>query len=164
MQKKCAVTLLMGCSSGLLKSSGDYDPTGNSINYILGLSPALTANLWDVTDRDIDRLTQGLLEEWGVLTSSSSSSASSSAVDDSHSSPYYKIDLLLSNSAGDNDGNLSLERKNGRKAQFVSKHTEFSLSLSQALVLARRRCKLKFLIGASTVIYGIPIYIFHQSN
>ncbi|OUM64160.1 hypothetical protein PIROE2DRAFT_42825, partial [Piromyces sp. E2] len=110
-EKKCAVTLLMGCSSGLLKSSGAYDPTGNSINYILGLSPALAANLWDVTDKDIDRLTQGLLEEWGVL------------------SP-------------------------------LSSHT--SSTTEDPLVLARRRCKLKFLIGASTVIYGIPIYNYNS--
>jgi len=147
----------MGCSSGLLKSSGAYDPTGNSINYILGLSPALAANLWDVTDRDIDRLTQGLLEEWGVLSPLSAST--SSTTDDRESSPYYKLDLLLTNSNNNGGGDNNIYPKKGRHdSKFVTKNTKLSLSLSQALVLARRRCKLKFLIGASTVIYGIPIY------
>jgi len=130
----------MGCSSGLLKSSGDYDPTGNSINYILGLCPALVANLWDVTDRDIDRLTQGLLEEWDIL--------SSTTIENNESSPYYKMNLLFNNN----------NQRQSRENKFETKNTELSLSLSQSLVLARRRCRLKFLIGAATVIYGIPVY------
>ncbi|KAI8890025.1 hypothetical protein K501DRAFT_169633 [Backusella circina FSU 941] len=32
----CAVSLLMGCSSGALKSNGDYDPHGYVLNYLLG--------------------------------------------------------------------------------------------------------------------------------
>jgi separase len=140
IKTKCAVTLLMGCSSGLLKSSGDYDPTGNSINYILGLCPALVANLWDVTDRDIDRLTQGLLEEWDIL--------SSTTIENNESSPYYKMNLLFNNN----------NQRQSRENKFETKNTELSLSLSQSLVLARRRCRLKFLIGAATVIYGIPVY------
>ncbi|RUS29007.1 peptidase family C50-domain-containing protein [Jimgerdemannia flammicorona] len=32
---RCAVTLLMGCSSGCLKPAGEFDPYGNALNYIM---------------------------------------------------------------------------------------------------------------------------------
>ncbi|KAL1916055.1 uncharacterized protein VTP21DRAFT_6059 [Calcarisporiella thermophila] len=64
--KKCAVALLIGCSSGRLKPAGDLDPWGNSMNYMLAGCPALVANLWDVTDRDIDRFSRKLLSAWGI--------------------------------------------------------------------------------------------------
>lgn len=32
-------------------------------------SPSFVANLWDVTDKDIDLFTMSLLESWGALTS-----------------------------------------------------------------------------------------------
>jgi len=56
--------LLMGCSSGMLVPQGRYDPTGVPLAYLLAGSPAVVANLWDVTDRDIDRFSRKLLEEW----------------------------------------------------------------------------------------------------
>eukprot|EP01080_Neovahlkampfia_damariscottae_P007482 gene7482-11806_t len=59
---KCAVTLLMGCSSGNLIENGEHEPTGTALNYILGNCPCLIANLWDVTDVDIDRFSLELLE------------------------------------------------------------------------------------------------------
>lgn len=31
------------------------------------LSPAVVANLWDVTDRSIDKLTKHMLYSWGML-------------------------------------------------------------------------------------------------
>ncbi|TIA90048.1 hypothetical protein E3P99_01777 [Wallemia hederae] len=49
---KCATTMLWGCSSGSLKSSGDFDSQGNPNNYLLAGCPCLVANLWDVTDRE----------------------------------------------------------------------------------------------------------------
>lgn len=60
--KECAVTLLMGCSSGVLYENGEYDPDGIVLNYILGKCPCVVANLWDVTDGDCDRFSMELLE------------------------------------------------------------------------------------------------------
>lgn len=51
-----AVSLLMGCSSGLLRPCGQFEPQGVVLQYLLGGCPGIIANLWDVTDRDIDRL------------------------------------------------------------------------------------------------------------
>ncbi|KAJ1976970.1 separin protein [Dimargaris verticillata] len=64
---RCAVSLLFGCSSGLLKSVGEFDPYGTSLNYLIAGSPAVVANLWDVTDKDIDRFSRGLMARWGLI-------------------------------------------------------------------------------------------------
>lgn len=96
-----AVTMLMGCSSGLLKQQGMFDPLGIAIQYMLGGCPALVANLWDVTDKDIDR---------------------------------FSIDMLK---------------------RFVDNGE----SLPNSLQNARKACKLKSLIGAAPVCYGVPVYV-----
>ncbi|KAI0700451.1 peptidase family C50-domain-containing protein [Cytidiella melzeri] len=60
---KCAATMLWGCSSGALKEMGDFDRTGTPYNYMLAGCPTLVANLWDVTDRDIDKFSQSVFDK-----------------------------------------------------------------------------------------------------
>ena len=75
--------MLWGCSSGALRDMGDFDRTGTPYNYMLAgwcvyfchpyglflmmpdlhFSPTLVANLWDVTDRDIDKFSQAVFDE-----------------------------------------------------------------------------------------------------
>lgn len=43
---------------------GDFEPYGTILAYILGGCPCVVGNLWDVTDRDIDRLTEEFLNSW----------------------------------------------------------------------------------------------------
>nr|XP_019013302.1 uncharacterized protein I206_01368 [Kwoniella pini CBS 10737]OCF52083.1 hypothetical protein I206_01368 [Kwoniella pini CBS 10737] len=59
---QCASTMLWGCSSGHLREQGDLDRTGTAWHYMVGGCPSLTANLWDVTDKDIDRLSSHVLK------------------------------------------------------------------------------------------------------
>lgn len=61
---RCATALLVGCSSGRLREQGDLEPSGPVLGYLLGGCPAAVANLWDVTDKDIDRFARSLLEFW----------------------------------------------------------------------------------------------------
>lgn len=68
--KKCAVTILMGCSSGALVEAGEFEPYGSAINYMHAECPALVATLWDVTDKDIDRFAKSAFEYWGLFESS----------------------------------------------------------------------------------------------
>ncbi|CAG8506100.1 10891_t:CDS:10 [Funneliformis mosseae] len=63
---RCAVTLLFGCSSGQLKLGGEFDPSGIILSYLLAGSPAIVANLWDVTDVDFDRFSKSLFRNWGL--------------------------------------------------------------------------------------------------
>lgn len=63
-----ATVVLMGCSSGKLQSVNapkenpdgcaypiHYEPEGIALTYLLCGAPCVVGNLWDVTDRDIDR-------------------------------------------------------------------------------------------------------------
>lgn len=60
----CASALLMGCSSGRLRGRRLYEPSGAVLAYLLAGCPAAVANLWDVTDKDIDRFSQAVLTRW----------------------------------------------------------------------------------------------------
>ena len=60
---RCAVSLLMGCSSGALTRHGGLAPSGIALSYLHARCPALIGNLWDVTDGEIDRLCDALLSE-----------------------------------------------------------------------------------------------------
>lgn len=64
--KQCAATFLLGCSSGLLHDSGEFEPWGTPLNYLIGGCPMLVANLWDVTDKDIDKFSDDMLQKWGL--------------------------------------------------------------------------------------------------
>ncbi|KAJ1869152.1 separin protein [Coemansia sp. RSA 990] len=66
MLDRCAVALLLGCSSGQLKFAGEYDALGTATDYMIGGCPALVGNLWDVGDKDIDRFAARLLQAWGL--------------------------------------------------------------------------------------------------
>jgi separase len=55
---------LMGCSSGRMRPHNWFDPTGTVAALLVAGAPAVVANLWDVTDRDIDRFTAEALERW----------------------------------------------------------------------------------------------------
>jgi separase len=63
----CAVSWLMGCSSGALTEAGEFEPYGPAMNYIQAGCPALVATLWDVTDKDIDRFAKSAFEHWGLF-------------------------------------------------------------------------------------------------
>jgi separase len=56
--RRAAVALLMGCSSGSREALGRFEPEGAVDGFLAAGAPLVVGNLWDVTDRDIDRLTQ----------------------------------------------------------------------------------------------------------
>ncbi|KAF8887051.1 peptidase family C50-domain-containing protein [Mucidula mucida] len=66
---KCAAVMLWGCSSGFLREMGDFDRIGSPYNYMVAGCPTLVANLWDVTDRDIDKFSQAVFDEMHLESS-----------------------------------------------------------------------------------------------
>lgn len=75
VSRQChASVVLMGCSSGRLSSvnslhgSSDthdrihYEPEGAALSYLCAGAPCVIGNLWDVTDRDIDRFFLNLID------------------------------------------------------------------------------------------------------
>ncbi|CUS09257.1 unnamed protein product [Tuber aestivum] len=65
---KCGIALLLGCSSGALKDTGEFEPYGMPVNYLLGGCPSMVATLWDVTDKDIDRFSKDVFSRWGLFS------------------------------------------------------------------------------------------------
>jgi separase len=71
-----APVVLMGCSSGKLQSVNTpksisssyytmhYEPEGIALSYLFAGAPCVVGNLWDVTDRDIDRYCLTLMEDF----------------------------------------------------------------------------------------------------
>ena len=76
--ESCASSLLMGCSSGRLKwnSDGLYEASGVILAYMIAGCPAVVGNLWDVTDKDIDRYCQEIVTK--CISSCSTTSISDS--------------------------------------------------------------------------------------
>lgn len=65
------IALLMGCSSARPENThvADCESNGPAIDYLIHGSPAVVGNLWDVSDKDIDRFTSSVLTLWlGVDT------------------------------------------------------------------------------------------------
>ncbi|XP_042615136.1 separin-like [Cyprinus carpio] len=67
-----AVALLFGCSSAALSVHGHQEGTGIILSYLTAGCPLVLGNLWDVTDRDLDRFTSALLQSWLSAGSGSS--------------------------------------------------------------------------------------------
>ncbi|KAM4047872.1 separin [Anomaloglossus baeobatrachus] len=59
-----AVVLLFGCSSAALAVRGDLEGAGIVLKYLMAGCPLVVGNLWDVTDREIDRYTVAFLQGW----------------------------------------------------------------------------------------------------
>ena len=58
-----SITFLMGCSSGLLKKKGNFQSNGITNYYMIASCPIIIANLWDVTDKDIDQFSCKILRK-----------------------------------------------------------------------------------------------------
>ncbi|XP_043098773.1 separin isoform X2 [Puntigrus tetrazona] len=67
-----AAALLFGCSSAALSVLGCQEGTGIILSYLTAGCPLVLGNLWDVTDRDLDRFTSALLQSWLSAGSGSS--------------------------------------------------------------------------------------------
>jgi len=134
---KCAVALLMGCSSAKLTEYGVYEPDGMPLSYLSGGSPAVVGNLWDVTDRDIDRFALELMEDWGLLDLTNSAGAQ-----------------LVKKAHKNQDGKAEDADRRARKGEKRE-----PVSLDQAVANARDACWLKYLNGAAPVMYGVPILL-----
>ena len=59
---QCSAVFLMGCSSARLTKNVMNQGRGFLLAYLLAGSPLAVGNLWDVTDKDIDRFARQVLE------------------------------------------------------------------------------------------------------
>ncbi|KAL8708208.1 MAG: hypothetical protein Q9220_006878 [cf. Caloplaca sp. 1 TL-2023] len=130
---KCAVALLMGCSSGKLTEAGEFESYGTPMDYMQAGCPAMVATLWDVTDKDIDRFSETMLQKWGLFPSQPPLEAS----------PVKKS-----------------ARQRGKSKIRQSPPPQIAkMSLDQAVAQGRGSCIFRYLNGAAPVVYGIPVFL-----
>ncbi|KAL1954495.1 hypothetical protein VTO42DRAFT_1106 [Malbranchea cinnamomea] len=129
---RCAVTFLMGCSSGLMTEAGEFESHGTPWNYMHAGCPALVATLWDVTDKDIDRFANSVFEQWGLWDTSPSN--------------------------GQSPVGGKTRRRGAERSGPLPAFTE-SACLDTAVAKSRGACILKYLNGAAPVVYGIPVFL-----
>ena len=134
---RCAVALLMGCSSGALTEAGEFEPYGTPMSYMHAGSPAILATLWDVTDKDIDRFSHTVLEKWGLFESQQPPVLGS---------PVKK-------------GVKQKGKGRAKKTEKVEEVESRPISLDQAVAQSRDSCILRYLNGAAPVVYGVPVYL-----
>ncbi|ETS60006.1 hypothetical protein PaG_05997 [Moesziomyces aphidis] len=128
--ERCAVAMLWGCSSAMLHDNGDFDRTGTPLNYMCGGAPAMVGNLWDMTDRELDSVCEGVFGRLGLMEAGERAPLKSTA-------RKLKVDA---------DGIL------------VASRAPTQMSLARAVAESRDDCRLPYLTGASTVVYGVPVY------
>ncbi|XP_050938056.1 separase isoform X2 [Cucumis melo] len=148
----CAASLLMGCSSGSLTLNGHYVPQGTPLSYLKAGSPVIVANLWEVTDKDIDRFGKAVLEAW--LRERSCALPSSAQ----HDIVTKELEAMKISSKCVKKKVTSLpaacESDSSSKGHSVHKRM-----IGSFLCEARDACTLRYLIGASPVCYGVPTSI-----
>lgn len=137
---QCAVTLLMGCSSGVMTEAGDFESYGTPLSYMHAGSPALLATLWDVTDKDIDRFSMTALQDWGLLRRGGEYSFQKAKI-----SPVKRA--------------RGKGKARADAAEIKADLPKNAVSLCQAVANARDSCILKYLNGAAPVVYGIPVFV-----
>lgn len=154
---RCAAALLMGCSSGRFSPRGDYEPVGVPLSYLMAGCPAAIANLWDVTDGDIDRFSRFLLHKWLGTP--------------------YDVDAVTLEQKVQNTTDTCIEgaghhdsKKKCGTVKCVTKLDKLSdptksidgemrSKMGSYIGEGRNLCKLPYLIGASPVYYGVPTSI-----
>lgn len=147
---KCAVALLMGCSSGAMTEAGEFQSYGTPINYMHAGCPAVLATLWDVTDKDIDRFSLAALGKWGLLEEEEPISTSSS-------SGACSASLVKKGAKSSSRGSKSKVRKEVQSS--VKKNEQRGRSLDRAVAESRDACIMRYLNGAAPVIYGVPVML-----
>lgn len=162
----CAAAVLMGCSSGRLSCRGDYEPVGVPLSYIIAGCPSIIANLWDVTDGDIDRFSRILLNGWLESVSSDCSELEMLEEFQNLTIAGHKgaKKVLKPTQKGKDDEvqSMQVERavsENVFDIAIKSKSTRGTVRTGSFIGEGRSTCRLPYLIGASPVCYGVPTTI-----
>ncbi|KAK4545425.1 hypothetical protein LTR36_002775 [Oleoguttula mirabilis] len=182
------VVWLMGCSSGAVTEYGELEPSAVPLAYLMagrkdrivtnqrvsddakianpldtdmsgnGTCMAVVATLWDVTDKDIDRFSLAVGEEWGLWPPSEASKLPAKS--------SKKRDQLVAPSTPPQVPKTPKARKTPAPAKTPARSRSRprqedarKKSLVEAVARSRDACYLRYLNGAAPVVYGVPVYL-----
>jgi len=196
--ERCSeVVWLMGCSSGAVTEHGELEPQAVPLAYLSAgdknkttslaaaehVSPetsrclAVVATLWDVTDKDIDRFSLTVGEEWGLWSSAPEPSGSNNNNNNNNNKLPSKTPKKRERLAvvapttpqkapktpktprvlkTPGPANKTPARSRSRSAVGDE---SVRLSLAGAVARSRDACYLRYLNGAAPVVYGVPVYL-----
>ena len=100
-------------------------------------SPSLVANLWDVTDKDIDKLSESVFQNLRL--------------DEQHVRNWEASSGVMPNARDTKTKKKGLDSNDGPAFEGIS--------IVAAVARSREACKLQYLTGAAPVVYGIPYYL-----
>lgn len=180
--EKCSeVVWLMGCSSGAVTEHGELEPQAVPLAYLnAGMKRsssslteqestesskclAIVATLWDVTDKDIDRFSLTIGEEWGLWSPPAEPAKAPSKTPKKRerlvapSTPQKapktpKTPKVVKTPAAAKTPARSRSRSTAGDRQGPT-------SLAGAVARSRDACYLRYLNGAAPVVYGVPVYL-----
>jgi separase len=141
----------MGCSSGTLQCKGSYAPRGAPLSYLSAGSPSVVANLWDVSDKDIDRFSKVLLDSWLQENIEADKNCPKCC---QLTQEFEALDIT----AKDN-GRTRQKGTRGKKSQKINDSANSCICRRRRIATyqseARRACRLPLLSGASSVCYSV---------
>lgn len=181
--ERCSeVVWLMGCSSGAVTEYGELEPQAVPLAYLnAGMREASTesakedsltsrkclsivATLWDVTDKDIDRFSLTIGEEWGLWSAPPTESAKIPA-----KTPKKRERLVAPSTPQKAPKTPKTPKvvKTPAAAKTPARSRSRStagdrrgpISLASAVARSRDACYLRYLNGAAPVVYGVPVYL-----
>jgi separase len=176
---KCSeVVWLMGCSSGAVQENDELEPYAVPLAYMAaggqyelpvsktntksqGKCMAVLATLWDVTDKDIDRFSLAVGEEWGLWRPPPESiklpvktpkkRVIAAPVTPQKGAKTPKTPRVKQTPAAPKTPARSQSRQPAERAG--------KRSLMEAVAKSRDACYLRYLNGAAPVVYGVPVYL-----
>ncbi|RMY70827.1 hypothetical protein D0863_05550 [Hortaea werneckii] len=177
------VVWLMGCSSGSVSEHGELEPSAVPLAYLMAGDKcavvredgegkeqreegskcmAVLATLWDVTDKDIDRFSTAVGEEWGLWPPTGEAPKMESKA------PKEKrqLDAPATPQQAPKTPKTPRARKTPAAAKTPARsrsrprrEVERKKSLVDAVARSRDACYLRYLNGAAPVVYGVPVYL-----
>lgn len=157
----CATTFLFGCSSVHLSDNGIYEPSGMLSSYLTAGAPAVLGMLWDVTDKDCDRLAVKAGELWGLWPERESEIET--VVEPPLTVKKRKGKSRVAQLVDEIDTPRAASKsRKGNACDDASLETggkRRCVGLDEAVRDARKACVLRYLNGAAAVVYGIPVYL-----
>ncbi|KAF5203551.1 Separase [Thalictrum thalictroides] len=148
----------MDCSSGCLSFMGSYNPQGVFLSYLPVGTPAIVANLWEVTDKDIDRFGKAMLCAW-LLERSTSGFNPRNLVEE-----FESMNIASSEENGARDVSRSRRFGSGSISSTLKNTRCYRPKIGSFMSQAREACVLPVLIGASPVCYGVPTADYFEKH
>ena len=178
--RKCSkIVWLMGCSSGAVTEYGDFEPSAVPLSYLMaGRTPphgnethcdepegrcmAVVATLWDVTDKDIDRFSLALGEEWGLWAPQEQANRFPTKTPrkrDAIAAPSTPQQTPRAPKTPKVPKTPAATKTPARARRRPHDADDRKLSLVEAVARSRDACYLRYLNGAAPVVYGVPVYL-----